>query len=86
MKYSFCEGVLATSRSKWHIRELTGAGRRLSGGVDTQSLCGRVGSPNLNGWDLKVEITEHHLEHNTCPECLRVWQELKPAVWCRAQR
>ena len=56
-EFSFCESVLASSRSTWHIRRLTDVGRRLTGGIDTPSLCGRVKPQGLNGfggWDLQT--------------------------------
>ena len=73
MMFSFCEGVWATSGSPWHIRKLTDQGQKLGGGIDTPSLCGRVGPPKTNGWDLEVELTEHHLEHNSCKICKEIY-------------
>ena len=61
--YSFCESAWATSRTPWHIRELSAAGRKLGGGADTPAICGREVA-----WDLEVEITEHHLAH-CCQKC-----------------
>jgi hypothetical protein len=55
--YSFCESTQAGPLSPWHIRRLTSAGRKCSGGIDTPSLCGRV-TPKWNGWDLTVEVDE----------------------------
>lgn len=63
-QFAFCETVTASSQSKWHIRKLGEAGLKLGGGVDTKALCGREVA-----WDLNVELTEHHLEHNTCKRC-----------------
>lgn len=57
-KYSFCESVRAGSLSPWHIRPLTPQGKKLGGGIDTHSLCGRVG-PDVGGWDLDVEVEEY---------------------------
>jgi len=54
MKYSFCESAFATSISPWCIRPLTDVGRKLSGGIDTPSLCGRVHSQL--GWDLNTPV------------------------------
>ena len=65
MNYSFCESVFATSTSKWHIRPLTIQGKKLGGGIDTDSLCGLV----TTGWDLDVEINEFHLRNNICDKC-----------------
>ena len=72
MLFSFCESVYAGSQSRWHIRRLTNIGRKLGGGIDTQSLCKKV----HKGWDLDVEITEHNLSKNTCQDCLAVYRLL----------
>lgn len=69
--YSFCESVHASSISPWHLRKLTEVGQKLGGGVDTPSLCGRV--KERQGWDLDVEITEHHLGH-ACPTCVAAYR------------
>jgi hypothetical protein len=34
-EYAFCESALASSLSPWHIRKLSGVGRKLGGGIDT---------------------------------------------------
>lgn len=70
--FSFCESVHATSHSPWHIRPLTEAGKKLGGGVDTESLCLIVS----RGWDLEVDITEHHLKH-ACKRCVAEYLKLK---------
>ncbi len=72
MKYSFCESTYATGESSWHIRELTDVGQRLGGGIDTPSLCGKVKPPW--GWDLKVNMSKHHLGHG-CPKCKELYDE-----------
>lgn len=69
IKYSFCESVHVTGAGRWHIRRLTDKGRKLGGGIDTPSLCKRVNA----GWDVKVEITEFHLENSTCAECREIY-------------
>lgn len=73
--FSFCESVHAGSQSRWHIRKLTGEGRKLGGGIDTPSLCAhvRVGF----GWDLGVAITEHHLTHS-CRDCVTAYAAATP--------
>lgn len=53
-QFSFCETVAATG--PWHIRLLTDAGKKLSGGADTPTLCGLEAA-----WDLSCEITEASL-------------------------
>lgn len=57
--FSFCETVAATG--PWHLRELTEQGQKLSGGADSQTLCGCQPA-----WDINCEIT---------PISLRGWQE-----------
>ena len=68
-KLSFCESVVATGVGKWHLRLLTDKGPKYGGGIDTDSLCGRVRAGR--GWDAQVAITEYHKEHNTCAACLK---------------
>jgi hypothetical protein len=70
MNYSFCETQWATADSKWHIRELSDKGRKLGGGADTPSLCERE-----MAWDLKVELTEFHVDNNTCAKCRKHYLE-----------
>ena len=70
-KYSFCENVHSGPFSRWHIRRLTDEGRKLGGGADTLSLCGKKVH-----WDLGVELKKHHLDHNTCPKCLKKFDEI----------
>lgn len=78
MKYSFCESVTATSMSPWHIRRLTKVGRKLGGGIDTPSLCGRVRKEK--GWDLETPINAFHLANGCCPECLKLFEEQKESL------
>lgn len=74
-EFSFCEGVWASSFSPWHIRQLTAAGKKLGGGADTKSLCGREMS-----WDLETEIGEHRLSVLTCQKCLAEYRKAIPVV------
>lgn len=72
--FSFCESVHATGRSLWHIRRLTEVGRKLGGGADTPALCGRVVA-----WDINVDITQFHLNKNTCKACSdALFKEINP--------
>ena len=73
-RYAFCEGVHAGSGSRWHIRQLDARESVLmrGGGIRTGSLCGHVKPPH--GWDLAVDLTEHHLGH-ACPECVALYRE-----------
>ena len=70
--YSFCEASWAGPLSPWHIRKLTSVGKKLGGGVDTNSLCGRIN--NGRGWDLSAEITDHHLDHS-CKDCVEIYKK-----------
>lgn len=63
--HSFCESVTASSISPWCVRRLTPIGRKLSGGIDTDSLCGRVKAPH--GWDLESRVVLSH--PSMCPRC-----------------
>ena len=50
--YSFCESV--TGIGPWHIRQLSPAGKKTGGGIDSPSLCGRIypsgaTTPNAKG-------------------------------------
>ena len=64
--FRFCEPSWVGTSPPWHIRRLSEAGEKLGGGADTPALCGLY----LNrGWDLKVKITEGHLEHS-CAACV----------------
>ena len=67
-KYVFCESVFASGASRWHIRKVRDM-LKPSGGIDSPSLCGLV-TPEKGGWDLRVRISEHHLDH-ACPACVR---------------
>jgi hypothetical protein len=67
VSFSFCEQANASGTTPWHIRRLSAAGRKPSGGADTPSLCGRTVS-----WDLEGEVTPHHLTH-CCQRCAAVY-------------
>lgn len=78
MSHAFCESVTASPISPWCIRELTKEGKKLTGGVDTASFCGRVRPPM--GWDLNVDFKSHLTYTKTsgdakhiCPRCLKAW-------------
>jgi hypothetical protein len=76
-RYSFCEHVLASSSSPWHIRELTTEGKKLTGGIDTSSLCGQI----RRGWDLRSspEDTKLSAPRTVCEACWKIWQKLRLA-------
>jgi len=75
MKLSFCEPVWVATAAPWCLRYLTDKGPKYGGGVDTESLCGRVKPPH--GWDVEVPVTQDRLdrEGHTCPRCLQVLKE-----------
>lgn len=52
--FAFCESEAAITFPTWHIRQLTEAGRKPGGGIDSQPLCGRTG---FKGWDLEAPVT-----------------------------
>jgi hypothetical protein len=68
-EYSFCESVHAGPQSRWHIRKLSDKGKKLGGGIDTPTLCGK----NMDGWDVNVAIAGSNLSH-CCVECRAVYQ------------
>lgn len=72
--YSFCESIFAGPNSPWHIRVLTEKGIKLGGGADTPAICGRT-----MAWDLKVDITNHHLTH-ACKKCVTKYREITNAT------
>jgi len=74
VEYSLCESAYAGPQNKWHIRKLTDVGPKFGGGIDTPSLCGLIGPPQGNGWDINVDITEHHLDENVCKHCHREYR------------
>ena len=66
--YSFCESVTATSISPLCIRVAEGK-TFPGGGVDSNSLCGRVKAPM--GWD--IEIVPVDLDHpRACRFCVAI--------------
>jgi hypothetical protein len=76
-KLTFCESVSASGNSPWHLRWRTGE-KKLGGGVDTDSLCGRVKAPH--GWDLEVDPHKTGVEHDhVCTRCRAEYTE-----WCAA--
>jgi hypothetical protein len=74
VKLSLCESVTASSISPWCIRVLTKEGKKLGGGVDTASLCGRVRPPM--GWDLALDFEEYMARGGSkvCKRCLEAWK------------
>lgn len=79
--YAFCEPVWVATAAPWCIRPINPeTGLKLSGGVDTTSFCGRVRPSSTpgggGGWDLRVRITEDHLESpHCCKKCLAAYRE-----------
>lgn len=71
-KYSYCEPSWAASNARWCIRRLTKAGKKLSGGVDTNSLCTRVHTGL--GWDIQCDIDSRMTEIG-CPECVAIYEK-----------
>lgn len=68
MLFSLCEGTHATGTSPWHIRPLEHSQeKKLGGGIDTGSLCGRVQAGH--GWDLSVSLHPHVECEHVCRGC-----------------
>lgn len=82
-KFSYCESVFATSASPWCIRELTADGQKLTGGIDTASLCGRVQpravppgmQKGFGGWDLAVPVDLGQYPGVVCKNCAAVLRQ-----------
>lgn len=73
--YSLCESVHATAISPYCIRELTEKGSKLGGGIDTDSLCGRV--KKHEGWDsgLPFESLPNLTTAPICKKCRELLEE-----------
>jgi hypothetical protein len=67
--FSLCESVAAGGASRWHIRELDSAGKKLGGGITTGCLCGHVKSGK--GWDLSTPTA---LKEAIDPDCFRLYK------------
>lgn len=80
--YSFCEPSDGVGR--WHIRQLTSAGPRYSGGIDTASLCERVkpyAMGGAGGWDVQHEVTAESVGRvRPCPQCAEEYQRRHTAL------
>lgn len=78
--YAYCETVLATATSPWHIRQVGPEGLKPGGGVPGNALCGR---DLLRGWDLNRPISLPDLRMlqnydgplNVCQACATVYQQ-----------
>lgn len=79
--YSFCEPTHAGPLAPWCIRKLSRNGRKVGGGVDTYSLCGRVKPCDVGGsggWDLPNALVADYLDDKiACRKCLAKLRELE---------
>lgn len=73
-EFAYCERISAAGNT-WHIRPATGTGLHLGGGIDSDSLCGKVVAPN--GWDIDVPVVPekavamaHTVDHTGRQVCL----------------
>lgn len=75
-EYAFCESIAAGPLARWHIRRLSKVGPKYSGGIDTNGLCGWPKSTNDGGggWDVRVELVEHHLAR-CCQRCAEAYRQ-----------
>lgn len=81
-KYAYCEPTCAGSLAPYCIRRLTAAGPKYSGGVDSDSLCGRVSARNFGGWDIErlvhaddFEVSTHRNRMMVCQRCVEKLRE-----------
>lgn len=81
---SYCEPVVGNASNTWHLRRLSADGRKLGGGVDSPSLCGRV--EEGRGWDIDVPVlwpealanSERRYDWGSlmvCPQCVALVPE-----------
>lgn len=70
MEYSFCETIVAYV---WHIRPLTGVGRKLNGGAYTTALCGAKVV-----WDIGSPINLSPPLDGLCRRCAEIYQTVHP--------
>jgi len=71
--YALCERATASPFSPHHIRPLTAAGKKMSGGADTVALCGAevawdVSDVRLDEMD-KLEAQQHE-SFRVCGHCI----------------
>lgn len=72
--FTYCETVAAIV---WHIRQLSDAGPKYSGGADTRTLCGGQAA-----WDIQCEINEATLKARPgepgrpCKVCAERYKEM----------
>lgn len=72
---TFCESITATSSSPWHVRETLE--QKFGGGINTNSLCGRVRA-SRGGWDLDVPFdSKHPAICLVCKKLLETEEEVK---------
>ena len=67
--YSICENMHGHPCGPWHIRALSAVGKKLGGGADTLSLCGRKMT-----WDRDVIINERQLSV-ACKKCVDLYRQ-----------
>ena len=77
-QFTYCESSGAQANSKWHIRKLDERGRKLGGGIYSESLCKYlqpISGNGWGGWDLQTKITDQNLEI-ACEKCAEIYREL----------
>jgi hypothetical protein len=78
MNYSFCKtaSVASMSSTKFHIRRLTRAGQKLSGGADSPALCGRAVS-----WDVTTPLDAYSAIEFACLTCREAYFDAVSPGW-----
>ncbi|WIE81201.1 hypothetical protein [Curtobacterium sp. MCSS17_016] len=82
--YALCERSLATPFSPHHVRPLTAAGKKMSGGADTLALCSAEVAWDVS--DITLEEAANELEgqqhdaFRVCMKCVERARELVAAA------
>lgn len=70
-RYAYCETVSAGPDTPWHVRQLTDAGMKRSGGADTPALCGREVAWDTIEVDLERVVRNHRRPTGTLRVCAK---------------
>lgn len=82
-RYALCERVTASPTSPHHIRPLTTAGKKMSGGADTVALCGAKVAWDVSDVRLDEMDTIDQQQHDAfrvCTTCMQKARELNTAA------
>jgi hypothetical protein len=74
-QYTYCEPPNVAANRPRCIRRMTNTGRHLFGGIDTESLCGRVKPLDVGGFgghDFSMPVEQMMEPREVCKACLAV--------------